>query len=164
MRSNKFDVNIPVTMCIEVEAQANNCKNKASVWTDLKNFFAWLTGMTKLIFDYNNLLAPVIFWLIFLDLTDRKMDGSKKVVTTKNLFFHARQPRGRIFEIVHNEGLFPQLFAPASTSVHIVTGMLTSKLFDLISLFWQDPPKNTIAGWIRDNRSHPNTYKLIKVL
>ena len=29
MRSNNFEVNVPVTMCIEVEAQANNCENKA---------------------------------------------------------------------------------------------------------------------------------------
>ena len=54
MRSNNFDVNAPVTMCHEVEGQANNCENKASLWTDLKNSFAWLTSMTKLIFDYNN--------------------------------------------------------------------------------------------------------------
>ena len=29
MRSNNFDVNVPVTMCTEVESQANNCENKA---------------------------------------------------------------------------------------------------------------------------------------
>ena len=29
MRSNNFEVNVPVIMCIEVEAQANNCENKA---------------------------------------------------------------------------------------------------------------------------------------
>ena len=34
---------------------------------------------------------------------------------------------------VHTEALFLQLFARASTSWHIVTGTLTSKLFDLIS-------------------------------
>ena len=31
MRSNDFDVNAPVTMCHEVEGQANNCENKASL-------------------------------------------------------------------------------------------------------------------------------------
>ena len=31
MRSNNFDVKVPVTMCTKVEAQANNCENKASV-------------------------------------------------------------------------------------------------------------------------------------
>ena len=64
------------------------------------------------------------------------MGRSKKIVITKNQFFHARQPRKEFFKIrSHNEVLFSQLFARASTSVHIVTGMLTSKLFDLISLF-----------------------------
>ena len=29
MRSNNFEVNVPVIMCIEVEARANNCENKA---------------------------------------------------------------------------------------------------------------------------------------
>ena len=29
MMSINFDFNIPVTMCIEVEAWANNCENKA---------------------------------------------------------------------------------------------------------------------------------------
>ena len=42
-------------------------------------------------------LARVIFWSIFLDLMDRKMAGSQKVVITKNQFFHARQPREGIF-------------------------------------------------------------------
>ena len=31
MRSNNFDVNVPVGMCTEEEAQANNCENKASL-------------------------------------------------------------------------------------------------------------------------------------
>ena len=53
---------------------------------------------------------------------------------------HAKE----FFKFVHNEALFSQLFAPASTSVHIVIGMLISKLFDLISLFSHDLPKN---GW-----------------
>ena len=71
MRSNNFEVNVTVTMCIEVEE----------------------------IFGRYDFLALVIFWSIFLDLMDRKMPGSKKVVITKNQFFHARQPRKRIFEI-----------------------------------------------------------------
>ena len=31
MRSNNFEVNIPVTMCIEVEARENNCENKMTL-------------------------------------------------------------------------------------------------------------------------------------
>ena len=36
MRSNNFYVKVPVTMCTEVEAQPNNCENKASVGTNVK--------------------------------------------------------------------------------------------------------------------------------
>ena len=39
------------------------------------------------------------FLVHFLDLMDQKMPGSKKVVISKNQFFHARQPREGIFEI-----------------------------------------------------------------
>ena len=35
----------------------------------------------------------------FQKKNDQKMTGAKKVVNTKNQFFHARQPRERIFEI-----------------------------------------------------------------
>ena len=55
--------------------------------------------MKRVIFGTYDFLAPVIFWSIFLDLMDRKMAGSQKVVITKNQFFHARQPREGIFEI-----------------------------------------------------------------
>ena len=44
-------------MCIEVEAQAKNYKNKAYLLTDFKNSFTWLTRMKKLIFYYNNLFG-----------------------------------------------------------------------------------------------------------
>ena len=56
-------------------------------------------GIKRVIFGTYDFLAPVIFWSIFLDLMDQKMAGSKKVVITKNQFFHARQPREGIFEI-----------------------------------------------------------------
>ena len=54
MRLNNFDVKVPVTMYTDVEAQANNFENKASVWRNFKNSFTWLTGMKKVIFDFNN--------------------------------------------------------------------------------------------------------------
>ena len=38
------------------------------------------------------------------------MAGVKKVIRVKNQFFHARQPREEIFEFVHTEALFSQLF------------------------------------------------------
>ncbi len=84
--------------------------------------------MKRVIFGTYDFLAPVIFWSIFLDLMDRKMARSNKVVITNA---HAKE----FLKSVHNEALFSLLFARASTSVHIVTGMLTSKLFGLISSF-----------------------------
>ena len=51
MRSNNFDVKVPVTICTEVEAQVNNCEDKASYEQILKKSFKWLMGMKNLIFD-----------------------------------------------------------------------------------------------------------------
>ena len=45
------------------------------------------------------------FLVHFLDLMDRKIPGSKKVVLSKNQFFHACQPREGIFEIQSYWGL-----------------------------------------------------------
>ena len=80
-------------MCTEVEARRKNYYYCEPILN------AWSTGMKKVIFGTYEFLAPVIFWSIFLDLTDRKMAGSKKVVITKNQFFHTRQPCEGIFEI-----------------------------------------------------------------
>ena len=55
--------------------------------------------MKRVIFGTYDFLAAVIFWSIFLDVMDQKMARSKKVVKTKNQFFHARQPREGILEI-----------------------------------------------------------------
>ena len=62
-------------------------------------FYAWLTGMEKLIFDYNNFFGSGYFLTCFSDLMDQKRAGAKKVVIIKNQFFHARQLRKGIFEI-----------------------------------------------------------------
>ena len=78
MRSSNFNVKVPLTMCTEVEAQANNCKNKASVGTNFKNFFSWLTGMTKLIFDYNNFFGSGCFSMHDIFKKDQKMTRTKK--------------------------------------------------------------------------------------
>ena len=45
-----------------------------------------------------------------------------------------------------------------------VTGTLTSKLFDLISMFWHDLPKNGWAGWIRDDRTASSMYTTLHFL
>ena len=62
MRSNNFDVKVPVTMCTEVKAQTYNCENKASVRTNFKNSFTWLTGMKNLIFYANNFFGSGHFF------------------------------------------------------------------------------------------------------
>ena len=54
MRSNSFYVKVPKNVSAQVEAQANNCENKASALKYFKNSFAWLTGMKNLIFDFIN--------------------------------------------------------------------------------------------------------------
>ena len=73
---------------------------------DFKNSFAWLTGMKKLIFYFNNFFGSGHF-LIHQTLTKgQKSAGSKKFVKIKNQFFHARQPRIEIFEIHSLLGCF----------------------------------------------------------
>ena len=66
---------------------------------DFKNFFVWLTGMKRLIFDNNNFYGSGHYMVNYKETTDQKMTGSKKVVIIKNQFFNARQPREEIFEI-----------------------------------------------------------------
>ena len=89
MRPNNFDVNVPVTMCTEVEARANNCENKAYLWTDFKNSFAWLTSMKKLIFCYNNFFGLGHFLTHFLQKNWPKNDQNKKIIGSKNYSFYA---------------------------------------------------------------------------
>ena len=53
---------------------------------DFKNPFEGLTGMKKLIFDFNNFFGTGYFLTCFSDLVDQKRAGSKKVVIIKDLF------------------------------------------------------------------------------
>ena len=55
--------------------------------------------MKKVIFLYFEFFGYGHFLVIFLDIMDQKMPRAKKVIKVKNQFFHARQPRKRIFEI-----------------------------------------------------------------
>ena len=57
---------------------------------------------------------------------------------------------------VHSEALFSQLFDQAFTPLCKEPGILTSKLFDLMSLFGQDLPKNHLADYICDNCAASN--------
>ena len=65
-------------MCHEVEARANNCENKASLWTYFKNSFLWLTGMKKLIFDFHNFFGSGHFWIHEIKKIAQKMNRAKK--------------------------------------------------------------------------------------
>ena len=71
-------------MYIEVEAQANNCKNKALVWTDFKNSFAWLTSMKKLIFDKNNFFGSGHFLTHDILKNGPRNGQNQKVIGSKN--------------------------------------------------------------------------------
>ena len=72
-----------------------------------KNSFAWLMGLTELIFGYKNFFGSGLFLTFFLIWWIEKMPQAKKVVNIKNQFLHARQPRERIFDIrSHRCGIF----------------------------------------------------------
>ena len=80
---------------------------------DFKNFFAWLTGMKKLIFDKNNFFRSGHFLICGFLIIDHKVAGSKKVVIIKNQFCHARQPRKEIFEIHAHWSLIFMIICPS---------------------------------------------------
>ena len=86
-------------MCTEVEARANNCENKASLWTNFKNSSAWLTSMKKLIFGYNNFFWSGHFSIHDIKKNGPKKDQSQKVMGSKNYSFYACWPRKIIFKI-----------------------------------------------------------------
>ena len=66
---------------------------------DFKISFVHLKCMKILIFVFKKFFCSGHFLTIFFKKIDQKMTGAKKVVNTKNQFFHARQPREGIFEI-----------------------------------------------------------------
>ena len=65
--------------CEQFEVQENIFKNKASVWTNFKNFFAWLTGMKKLIFYYYEFFGSGHFFDPSNLKKWPKIDPSKKI-------------------------------------------------------------------------------------
>ena len=66
---------------------------------DFKNYFSQLSDMKKLMFHYNNFFDLGPFLTFHSNVMDQKMAGAKKVIKTKNQFFHACQLRKGIFEI-----------------------------------------------------------------
>ena len=98
----------------------NSSGKKASVWTDFRNSFMWLTGIKKWFLTFLDL---VIYWSFLKISWIKKMTRIKKVIKVKNQFFHARQPREGTFKIHSYWGLifttvflnFEQLFRIGET-------------------------------------------------
>ena len=108
-------------------------------------------GKVFMTFWFRSFFAPFfkISWV-------KKWPDPKKVVKIKNQFFSCSSTTWKNFwnlfilrPYFHN--CLPELLAHWP-------GTFTSRLFDLISSFWHDILKNHVAGWIRDNRSHPTEY------
>ena len=71
--------------------------------TYFKNSFAWLMGMTELIFGYQKIFGSGHFLIFFQISWIEKKPRAKKVVNIKNQFLHARQPREGIFDICSHQ-------------------------------------------------------------
>ena len=67
----------------QLEVQDNSSENKASVWTNFKNFFACLTGMKKLIFYLNKFFCSGHFFDPSNLKKWPKNDPSKKICKSK---------------------------------------------------------------------------------
>ena len=93
--------------CQPFKAPAKNYENRVGVCMDFKNYLAWLTGIKKLIFHFNNFFGSGHFSIHEFWKNDQKMAGAKKVVKMKYQFFYACQPREVIFEIhAHSCSIF----------------------------------------------------------
>ena len=131
---------------LNVPGDKSSAKKLLPLWTNFKNSFTRWTLMKRIFFGIYEFLVPVIFWPIFSDIMDQKIARSKKVVKTKNQFFHAHSPLEGIIEIRSAWGLIFLILCPTSTSWHIEVEYFRSKLFDLINFFWHYLPKNHWAG------------------
>ena len=79
-------------------------------WNYFKGWLTLLIDKCKSIFDVKNFFGSGYFLTFFSDLMDQKMGGAKKVVKTKNQFFHVYQCKG-IFEFPsHRCCIFRTLF------------------------------------------------------
>ena len=67
------------------EAPNFSHENKATAWTNFKNFFAWLTGMKKLIFYLNDFFGSGHFFDPWHLKKWPKNDRSQKIQNTKKL-------------------------------------------------------------------------------
>ena len=114
MQSNNFHLQLYVSNCNEVEAWANNCENKASLWTDFKNSFAWLTGMTKLIFGYKKVFGSGHFLIFFqISWIEKWLHPKKLLYLIKNQFFSRSSTMRKIFKILSYWGLIFTIVCPS---------------------------------------------------
>ena len=88
MRSNGFDIKGSIILRGLYLREAYNCENKASLLIYFKNSFAWLTGMKKVIFGYNNFFGLGHFMTHYILENRPKNDRNKKVIVSKNCSFH----------------------------------------------------------------------------
>ena len=123
----------------------NGSGNKALVWTDFKNFFAWLTDMKK-----NDFWLYWIFWLrsffghFFRSHGSKKWPKPKKSLKSKISFFMPVNHAKEFLKSVQNEALFSQLFASTLSSYfqsvkHFSKKKFSEKSFQMVS---------TISGWM----------------
>ena len=88
MRSNGFDIKDSIIVRGLYLREAYNCENKVSLLIYFKNSFAWLTGMKKVIFGYNNFFGLGYFLTHYVLKNRPKSDQNKKVIGSKNYSFH----------------------------------------------------------------------------
>ena len=102
-------------------------------------------------------IIPIVHFWAFLKISQiEKWPEPKKSLYQKiNFFMHVNHPK-EFLKSVYSEALFSQLFAPAFAPLCKEPGILTPKLFDLMSLFGQDLPKNHLAEQICDNCAASN--------
>ena len=62
-----------------IKALANNCENKALLWRNFKNSFAWFIGMKKVIFGFNNFFGSGHFLIHVFWKKWSKNDRSQKI-------------------------------------------------------------------------------------
>ena len=93
-----------------IKVLENKCENKASLWTDFKNSFAWLTGMKNMIFCFYNFFCSGHFLIIFPKVKDQKMTGAKKMLNPKITFFMPVNHAKEFLKSVHAVALFSWLF------------------------------------------------------
>ena len=122
---------------------------------DFKISFAWLMGMKKLIFDFNNFFGSGHFLIHQIGKRGQKIAGAKKVVKIKNQFFHARQPCKGIFEIQSHwccnfMTFFPELLMAASIpGVEIFSWKSACVVFfNMQNLNFRGAPESERTGFV----------------